>query len=381
MNSSDSHFEAQPPDDDDLVERATTALRGERVPEGPAASLRDATLNALRDAAAAPALPVRHSRSKHTLRILPMNPFAKIAAVLFIAVACGAALFVMTHHPDSPRPTAQTPAPPVPPRVAPTTAQTQPDRGAAPPPAAHDPETAPAIAHAPPVPPAPPVPAPLGAVASVHGHVILQGPVPKRMPIAGISVLRECAIQHQHQPPLDETAVVGDDGELANVAVWVAAGLPDGLKLKPPTEPARLTQKGCMYVPHVVAMMVGQPLLAINEDPFLHNVHTLPAENAPTNLAQPTKDERGQAMKAVTTPEIFKVKCDVHPWMNAWVVAVDNPFFAVTAEDGDYTIDRLPPGHYTLRAWHEKYRTLEQQVTVQAGQTAAVNFTFVAKGR
>jgi len=144
-----------------------------------------------------------------------------------------------------------------------------------------------------------------------------------------------------------------------------------------------LDQKGCQYVPHVVDMTVGQPLVAKNSDTFLHNVHTLPEENPSSNNAQPTKDEKGLELKPIKTPETFRVKCDVHPWMNAWVVALPHPYHATTGEDGTYEIKTagLPDGEYTIVAWQEKYKdSAPQKVTIKGGKAdKPVNFTFKQK--
>ena len=123
-------------------------------------------------------------------------------------------------------------------------------------------------------------------------------------------------------------------------------------------------------------MMVGQKLVAKNDDPFLHNVHTLPENSEPTNIAQVNKGE--DTLKAVKDAETFPVKCDVHPWMKAWVVALDNQYFAVTGDDGTYSIDTkgLPDGTYEVHAWQEKYKDAPVgKVTVKGGKGEA-NVTF-----
>ena len=134
-----------------------------------------------------------------------------------------------------------------------------------------------------------------------------------------------------------------------------------------------------MYTPHVLALMVGQSLAIRNDDPFLHNVHSLAQTNPGFNFAQPNKDP-GKEVDPPKVPEVIKVKCDVHPWMSEWIVVLDNPFFSVTNEDGKFSIKGLPDGDYTLQAWQEKYGTQEQKVTVKDGK-AEVNFTFKAERR
>jgi plastocyanin len=213
----------------------------------------------------------------------------------------------------------------------------------------------------------------------VTGKVTLTGKIPDMPEIVAIKSVPDCAKQHK-DPVYEEKVVAGDKGELANVVIYVKT--PEGKTLgKVPTETATLDQKGCVYVPHVIAVMVGQPFAVKNSDPFLHNVHSLSLDNAAFNIGQPTVGEKKfEPFKAVET---FKVKCDVHPWMAAWVVVVDNPYFAVSSADekamGKYSIDTkgLPDGEYTFVAWHEVYGTQEQKAKVTGGK-AELNFTFNA---
>lgn len=169
---------------------------------------------------------------------------------------------------------------------------------------------------------------------------------------------------HHHPTPPDDSMLIARDGGLANVVVSVTAGLPADSEYPKPASPAVLNQKDCRYAPHVVAIRVGQEVLARNSDPILHNVHTNPLENEPMNFAQYTVDPVGTRMKPIKAAETFKVTCDLHPWMTAWVAAFDHPYFAVTGPDGSFEMPLLPPGTYTLRAWHERLGHVEQQVTL-----------------
>ena len=174
---------------------------------------------------------------------------------------------------------------------------------------------------------------------------------------------------------VEETLVVGEDGELANVVVSIKPA--EGKELTGPerTEPVKLDQVGCRYVPHVVAMQIGQPLVALNSDPFLHNVHTQPFEdgNEPENIAMPNKNEKGIKLKPVKTAERFSVKCDVHPWMLAHISAFSHPFFAVSKEDGTFEIPTkgLEDGTYTLLIWQETLGETEQEIEVKDGKATA----------
>ena len=143
----------------------------------------------------------------------------------------------------------------------------------------------------------------------------------------------------------------------------------------PPTDKPQIDQKMCRYHPHVQGMRVGQPLEILNSDPTLHNIHALPKNNSEFNNGQPI-----QGMKMTHTfdkPEVMvPFKCDVHGWMNAYVGVLPHPYFAVTKDDGKFELANLPPGTYTIEAWHEKLGTQTQQVTLGEKETKDVSFTF-----
>ncbi|HKR65341.1 MAG TPA: carboxypeptidase regulatory-like domain-containing protein [Thermoanaerobaculia bacterium] len=214
--------------------------------------------------------------------------------------------------------------------------------------------------------------APVSAdAATVNGLVKFEGAAPK-MPPLQMSADPYCASQHPTPQP-DEEVVVGPGGELANVIVYVknAPG-----NYPPPSTPAVLDQHGCQYHPHVTAVQVNQTVQIKNSDSTLHNVHAMPAVNAQFNVGQPvqgmTSDKKFD--KAEVTP--FKIKCDVHGWMKSYMVVLPHPFHSVSQMNGTFSIANLPPGNYTLVAWHEKYGTQEQQVTVGAKEQKQVTFTF-----
>jgi plastocyanin len=178
-------------------------------------------------------------------------------------------------------------------------------------------------------------------------------------------------------PTTDETiAVVGDGGALKNVFVYVKDGL-GTLRFPIPSTPVVLDQKGCQYVPHVLGIQVGQNLEILNSDPTLHNVHALPKGNQEFNMGQPLpgiKFTRQFSTREVMVP----FKCDVHPWMNAWVGVLDHPYFAVTAADGSFSLEGLPPGTYTIEAWHETLGTQTQSVTIGEKESKDIAFSFKA---
>jgi plastocyanin len=171
-----------------------------------------------------------------------------------------------------------------------------------------------------------------------------------------------------------ETVIVGGDGSLQNVFVYVKDGL-GNLKFPVPTTPLVLDQKGCQYRPHVFGVQAGQPIEILNSDATLHNIHAWPQANQEFNMGQAL-----QGMKdthTFTTQEIMvPFRCDVHRWMNSFVGVVAHPFFAVTGADGAFSLQGLPPGTYTIEAWHEKFGTKTASVTIGAKESKDVAFTF-----
>jgi len=173
------------------------------------------------------------------------------------------------------------------------------------------------------------------------------------------------------KPFTAETVIVNPNGTLANVFVSIE-GAPawDG-SARPAGE---LDQINCQFVPHAVALQVGQRLDVKSGDPTLHNVHWDPRLNKPANFGM---TRPGDSKSAVfTSAEIFRVRCDVHPWMSAYVGVFDNSFFALTGSDGTFKIENVPPGQYTLVAWHETYGTLKQPLNVGADGKIEQHFEY-----
>jgi len=215
--------------------------------------------------------------------------------------------------------------------------------------------------------------------AQISGKVTLQGTPPEMPPVKGMAAIPQCAELHK-DPVYEDTVIVGDKGELANVIVFIKEDKPGDLKGSQIEKPAKLNQKGCMYDPHVLAVEIGQPVVAVNSDPFLHNVHCLSVDNKAFNIVQINVGE--MKLAPFTAVETFQIKCDVHPWMKAVVRVFDNPFFATTGEDGKFTIDTagLKDGNYTVQAWHELYNNSDPQtIEIRGGKAAKeVDFTFKA---
>jgi len=172
-----------------------------------------------------------------------------------------------------------------------------------------------------------------------------------------------------------------DNGGLANVFIYIKSGFGDR-KFEPPTTPVMLDQKGCRYVPHVLAVMIGQPLRVLNSDMTMHNVH--PQPTSPDNhMSDVTQAPGGKpvdtSFEQVET--MIPIRCNNHPWMEAFVNVAANPFYAISDSQGHYEIHGLPPGTYTLGAVQEKMP--EQDVTITVAPHAAVqsDFTFAALTR
>ena len=207
---------------------------------------------------------------------------------------------------------------------------------------------------------------------SITGKVSFAGDKPA-MKTLSMDATPACARAHP-TPQKSQEVMVNENGTLKNVFVWVKSGLPD----KPWPAPAtavRLDQKGCMYEPHVFGVMAGQDIEIANDDPTNHNIHPIPHENREWNESQPPNSEAKK--KSFARQEVMiPVKCNVHPWMRAYIAVVSHPFFAVTGDDGTFTIKGLPPGTYKVEAWHEKFGAKEMDVTVAPKDTKTADFEF-----
>ncbi len=214
-------------------------------------------------------------------------------------------------------------------------------------------------------------PVDLSNAGSVTGTVSFTGTAPAPEPI-DMSEEPECAEKHDGTPA-KRSVVVGDGGGLANVFVYVKEGLPAG-EWPTPSEAVTLDQDGCEYQPHVLGVQAGQNIEIMNSDGLLHNINTTPSANRGFNISQPTTMT---STRTFAQPEVMiPVRCDVHGWMEAYIGVTEHPYFAVSGDDGTFSIDRLPPGQYVLEAWHEVYGAQTANVTVEANTPASVTFTF-----
>ena len=206
---------------------------------------------------------------------------------------------------------------------------------------------------------------------NVTGRIIFAGTQP---PAAPLPMASDPACVKANSGGLSAETYLVRDGGLDNVFIYVKDGL-GNYYFDVPTEPVKLDQVGCRYVPHVFGARVGQPIEISNSDDTLHNVHAMPDVNREFNF--------GQHFKGMKNTEVFTArevmvpfKCDVHGWMTSYGGILDHPYFAVSANGGRFELKGLPPGTYTVEAWHEKIPAQTQSVTVGDKETKDISFTF-----
>ncbi|MBI3933748.1 MAG: carboxypeptidase regulatory-like domain-containing protein [Acidobacteria bacterium] len=236
--------------------------------------------------------------------------------------------------------------------------------GGTPTPPAEQAESAPAAAPSAPIDPA--------TAATITGKIAFEGAKPTMARIR-MDAVPACT-EANKEPVYSEEVVVNDNGTLRDVYVYVKEGLGDRT-FPVPAESVKLEQLGCNYKPHVLGIMAGQKFEITNDDPTNHNVHPLPNVNREWNQSQPPGAP--PLMQEFARPEVMiPIKCNVHPWMKAYVGVQKHPFFAVTGADGTFNIKGLPPGNYTIEAWQEKYGAQTMQVTVGPSETKTADFSF-----
>jgi plastocyanin len=210
------------------------------------------------------------------------------------------------------------------------------------------------------------------AGGTVSGKVTYEGTPAKMKPI-DMSKEPSCAKMYA-TPLLTETVVTSSGNSLENVVVYISAGAPDE---PAPSTAAVLTQKGCHYIPHLLAFQVNQELKIMNEDQTSHNIHPLPKLNREWNKSQPPGTP--PISEKYDKPEIFPVKCNVHPWMHGTFAVLKNSHYAVTGDGGAFSLPNLPPGKYTVTAYHESYGEQSQEIVISGAETKTINFVFKAK--
>jgi plastocyanin len=192
---------------------------------------------------------------------------------------------------------------------------------------------------------------------------------------AGKPVVRDVVISEAAcKGPGREEVVKVQDGKLENAFVWVKKGL-ERWQFPAPAGEVVLDQKDCMYRPRVVGVRVGQPLVFVNSDRAVHNVHTLPEENDGVNFVMSKVGDR--SAKSFDSPEVMiQTKCDIHPWMKAWIGVVDHPAWAITGPDGRFELKGLPAGHYEVEVWHESLGRKSQTVTLAEGAPQEIQLAY-----
>jgi hypothetical protein len=209
-------------------------------------------------------------------------------------------------------------------------------------------------------------------VVGVSGAIMVTSP-PAMRPI-DMAGDRYCGEVNEGRQVLDQAVVADARGRLANVIVFIRNGAAAG-GAAGSDEPVLLDQQDCMYTPRVIAVQVDQPLVIRNSDATLHNVHVFAENNREFNIGQPIRGI--ESRRTFGAAEVgIRVTCDIHGWMHGAIAVFDHPFYSISGQDGSFSIDALPPGAYVLEAWHETLGVEEQSVTVTAGGTAEVSFTF-----
>jgi Carboxypeptidase regulatory-like domain len=209
----------------------------------------------------------------------------------------------------------------------------------------------------------------------ITGTVKLDGTAPH---MRGIDMSKDpyCAKAHATDPAKLEEVVVGSGGGLQNAVLYISDGLTGSALTAVPSEEPVFDQKNCVYSPHVLAMDINQKFKVTTSDQTTHNIHPNPnpmTGNIPWNQSQPPG--AAPVEKSWKATEMIPVQCNIHPWMHGYFAVVKGPY-ATTDSSGNFTINNVPPGSYTVTAWQEKYGTQTQKVTVAAGGAGSANFTF-----
>lgn len=206
---------------------------------------------------------------------------------------------------------------------------------------------------------------------AIVGWVVYQGTPPKPKAI-NFGAEQICSSMHNGKTAYYETLVVNPNSTVKGTFVTIRGKVAGNYT--PPSQPAVIDQVGCIFTPHVAAAMVGQEIEFRNSDPVSHNIRGTPTRNQSFNNVFASKVA---TRTKFDSPEIgIPLKCDIHFWMSSYIHISQHPFFAVTGDDGSFIIPDVPPGDYTLLAWHETLKTQTQAITVKAGEVKEVEFTW-----
>jgi hypothetical protein len=210
--------------------------------------------------------------------------------------------------------------------------------------------------------------------ASITGKVTLSGTPAKSKPL-DLSKEPECTKLHASNPLFPENVLIGPGNGLRNVVVYISSDIADNSPA--PSAPATFDQRGCHYTTHVLAVRIGQEIKISNSDPFSHNIHPLAKINREWNKMQ--LPGTPPFSYAYDHEEFIPIKCNIHPWMQGYFAVLKTSHFAVTDDDGSFSLPDLPAGHYTVTAWHETYGTQSKEITVTAGGSLSLNFSFTSR--
>ena len=206
--------------------------------------------------------------------------------------------------------------------------------------------------------------------AGIGGKVTVEGVT---VVAKTINMASEPGCAKMYSTPLKyEDVVIGQGEALENVVVYISAGAPD--ETSAPSQPVQVIQKGCRFAPHIVAMQAGQTFEMVNQDSTAHNVHPLAVNNREWNKAEPPG--AAPLSDSFARPGFISVKCNIHPWMHAYFAVLKTSHYAVTGDNGSFSLNNLPPGKYTITAWHETLGTQTQEITITGNETVPLNFVF-----
>lgn len=203
----------------------------------------------------------------------------------------------------------------------------------------------------------------------IKGKVTYEGTLPKYKPLDMVNE-PTCA-KHYTTPVLPENVVTGPNNSLQNVVVYISTGAPEEAAS---TRPVMLKQRGCRYMPHVLAMETNQEIWVQNDDSVSHTVHPMARINKELNRSQPPGTP--PMVIKYDKPEVIRVKCELHPWMRGVFVVLKNSHYSVSDESGGFSLPDLPPGKYTVKAWHEQFGEQSQVVSIGGGEAKELNFVF-----
>ena len=209
----------------------------------------------------------------------------------------------------------------------------------------------------------------------IAGRIHFKGEKPK---LQALDMRKDPVCISEHEGTVyAQDGAVNDNDTLPNAFVYIKSST-GKLQEAPPRNSVDLTQQGCLYEPHVLGIMVGQPLQVLTLDPTTHNIQVVGDANRDWNVTQ--QPGSPSVIRRFARPEVMiPVHCNEHPWMKAYIGVVNNPFYAVTRSDGGYALKGVPPGEYTIEVWTATFGTQEQKVTVREGETANQDFTFSGK--